>query len=337
MAWACELWVNQNEKTTKPLAPIAYLFSETGGGLVRAVVAAEISRYHQKNEKSVGGKGWRMTMTHEEIQQLLMEYCSRELPPDRMDRIKTHLQKCESCQDQVVMIHYLKSVNQDEIAEPLEIHPNAREITDFALEEGDTPDEARTLIKKHLAECDQCREFVAFTRQVQNLPEEKSVTVQTISDSGPRPWLARQYWLGYAAAAILLVMLFAIPRESARPFIAGDVAVALRDATLSSEIPQITMDRDLPYFQVVINSNRFAGETDPGDRMRVTVRSLDGDDLVLEKEGLFSEFGNKDLKNIITIVLPMEGRHPGEYEVKLDNLSNPGVQFRSQFTLTRAH
>lgn len=276
-------------------------------------------------------------MTHDEIRDLLLDYCGQDLSADQTTEVEAHLNDCEECRDQVILLRFLEQHGRLVGENLAGRHPSAREITDFALEEGDLGPESRKLISSHVQGCDQCGEFVAFARQVRDLPDapHSEGTPGRGHVSGvPEPWYRRPIW-NFAAAALLLLMLYpaylglrGIGQEP-RAFVGGQAVVTLRDISMSDEIPEIGLDPAKPYFQLAIFSHHFSNGTRPGDRVRVSLVSVDGTDQALDFEAPYSQLANRDLDRVVTLNIPMEGRRAGDYEVKLENLDRPEVGYRA--------
>lgn len=281
-------------------------------------------------------------MNHDQLKDLLLDYCSDDLPDQQKAQVENHLQTCEECRDQVSLILYLERSGLEGKTNILEPHLGAREITQFALEEENLSPEARTLMSEHVANCQQCREFVSFTRQAVALTDPEP-TRAALRSAGRARKVWRHHavaWFGYAAAAALALMLIRpgspgsrTPGQPLVAFVAGRSAVALQDPTLSGEIPTISLDSENPFVQITIASNHFRRSSEPKDTVRLTVKATDGEVTLLDRRARFEDLGNQDLRSIITLILPRSSVAPGKYVVELENLDRPEVRFESMFQL----
>ena len=270
-------------------------------------------------------------MTHDQIKDLLLDFSEGTLSSAENGVVAEHIRECMECREQLFLIRFLeKSVSSDpSFFFP---HPSSAEIFEFAIGGDGLDAEESELIDRHVSECDQCREFVEFARQVDSLPDEANVRRHDPPLPGFNRKLERM-----AMAAVLLLMLYPAylglksPTSGLQPFVAGESALVFRDRTLSDRIPDLVLNRKKPYFQLTIFSKHFSGESYPDDPVRVVVAATKGDDPVLDLETTYSRLISEEQPSVINIVIPTQGRRPGEYLVRLENLGRPGVSYSARF------
>lgn len=201
-----------------------------------------------------------MTISCEQVVELLPWYLSRTLGESEAAAVAEHLASCENCPAELEATARAAWITEQ--------HPPVGLLTEYAFGAEVDPRE-RSVVEGHLAHCDRCREEVRSAQEVAGLRLERGATSQ-----------ARAWWPLAVAASLTIVLLAALwwsATTGLAPSPEGNVALVelLPDSfgvRGASEGPVVTDDRAVT---VVLVTDLVL----EGDVYRARLVTTDGDEV----------------------------------------------------------
>jgi hypothetical protein len=145
-------------------------------------------------------------MLHDEAVLLLPELLDNELEPSTAARARQHVECCEQCRE--LQATYQLLVQASRLPSPQE-HPSSRSLVAYASGVGALDPSIQRAVETHLAQCAECADDVAATREVLAHHERSAHRASMRRSLVSAAWRSPA-WRATAAATVVFALL-AIP------------------------------------------------------------------------------------------------------------------------------
>jgi hypothetical protein len=281
-----------------------------------------MSDFDSKNERAC-----------EEIQELIAWYPGGTLNDDERSIVEKHSAECPVCSD---FLHFASEFKEI-LKERHSPHPAADALVCFAENRAAMDPEQRSVIEKHLAACEDCKDQLAILEEVERTYSQEQAAAASVSDMRKIPVGARSRLRGFwdslkgsilrpvPAAVYLAVAVLAVGLHLLRPdWMPGGIG-----DRESGEIGLYTGDGPFPGVVggIVILPDEMGRMRQPGTEEPAGTRIGAGRAhfLLLELTGLEAPPSPED---IYTVELAREGSAEPVFEVEV-----PGRIFQENYTL----
>jgi hypothetical protein len=168
-------------------------------------------------------------MLHDEAVLLLPELIDNELEPSTAARARQHVDCCEQCRE--LQATYRLLVQASRLPSPEE-HPSSRSLVAYASGVGALDPSIQRAVETHLAQCAECADDVAATREVLAHHERSAHRASMRRSLVSAAWRSPA-WRATAAAAVVFAVLAIpawrgiAPSESGEPRAASATSLTL--------------------------------------------------------------------------------------------------------------